>query len=94
MSTDTERAAAPAVKLGPLMFQFDNFAGWVNHAQRIWRFHGLRSADTLCLDAQGRPCLIGRDFMIARDEGQFPVRVYLMRDDMPQYKQKGTGSPA
>jgi len=76
----------PAVKLGPLLFQFDSFAGWVNHAQNAWKKRGVRSADTLCIDALGRICLIGRDFMIARDEQQFPVRVHLIRRDLPQYQ--------
>ena len=75
------------VQLGPLLFQFASFAAWVNRAQQAWKQIGVRSDDTLCIDAKGRVCRIGRDFMLARDEEQFPVRVYLMRDDMPQYKE-------
>lgn len=74
-----------ALKLGPKLFQFATFGGWVNHAQRAWKEIGVRSDDTLCIDAKGRVCSIGRDFMIARDEGAFPVSVHLKRDDMPQY---------
>ena len=80
----------PTPKLGPFLFQFATFSGWVNHAQRAWRAEGVRSDDTLCLDTDGRVCRIGRDFMTARDEGKFPVRVYLMRDDLPQYADRRT----
>ncbi len=75
----------PTVKLGPYLFQFDSYLGWVNHAQRAWKKAGIRSDYTICLDAQGRPCRIGRDFMAARDQGAFPVKVYALRDeDMPR----------
>lgn len=74
-----------APKLGPKLFQFATFNGRVNHAQRAWKEIGVRSDDTLCIDAKGRVCSIGREFMIARDEGAFPVSVYLKRSDMPQY---------
>lgn len=70
------------LNLGPKLFEFGSFVSWVNHAQRAWEKHGVRSEDTLCIDAAGRICRIGRDFMKARDEGRFPVAVYLMRDDM------------
>lgn len=73
--------------LGPLLFQFDSFAGWVNHAQTAWKRIGVRSDDTVCVDTRGRMCRIGRDFMTARDEGAFPVRVHLMRDDLREYPQ-------
>jgi hypothetical protein len=29
-----------------------------------------------CVDAQGRRCNVGKDFMRARDEGTFPVRYF------------------
>lgn len=70
------------VELGDFLFQFDSFSAWVNTAQRVWRDHKVRATDTLCLDAQGRVCLIGLHFMVARDEQAFPIRVYLARKDM------------
>ena len=78
-------AATPAsspVVLGPFMFQFASFDGWVSGAQRAWRSRGVRSDDTLCIDAAGRICRIGGDFRKARDDNAYPVRVYLMREDM------------
>ena len=81
-----------AVILGRYLFEFSSFAHWVIRAPLAWKLEGIRADDTLCIDALGRPCCIGRDFMAARDEGQFPVRVYLLRDDMPQYQQPATSN--
>ncbi len=78
----TPQPVAVPVAIGPKLFQFDSFLGWANHAQRAWKGRGLRSDDTLCIDAAGRICRIGRDFMRARDEGKFPVTVHMMREDM------------
>lgn len=72
------------VNLGPMLFKFDSFSGWVSGAQRAWKAAGVRSDDTVCVDSAGRICRIGRDFTRARDEGRFPVSVYLMREDMAQ----------
>lgn len=47
---------------------FPDFQTWVNKAP-TWVNGGA------CLDAAGRPCRIGADFMRARDEGTFPVTV-------------------
>ena len=70
--------------LGPKLFSFDSFTGWVNHASRAWKMAGVRSDDTLCIDQAGRVVRIGSHFMKARDEGKFPVDVYLMRTDLQQ----------
>lgn len=84
MSNETAplSAAQQQVQLGPLLFSFATFDSWVSQAQRIWRFHEVRSADTVCLDQKGRICRWGEHFMVARDEGAFPVDVYLLRDDI------------
>lgn len=74
------------VHLGPAVIQFQSFSSWVNRAQHAWQAIGVRSDDTICLDAKGRMCRMGRDFMIARDEGAFPVTVYLKRADLEQYQ--------
>lgn len=54
----------------------------MNKAQRIWRYHEVRGEDTVCVDQKGRMCRIGKHFMVARDEGAFPIDVYLLREDM------------
>lgn len=60
--------------------QFDTFDDWVNHATRA--LTGLEGnlgeeIKAICVDAKGRRCHIGGDFMRARDEGAFPVRYFV-----------------
>ena len=53
--------------------QFDTYEQWVNKASSwLTRFEG----PAICVDAKGRYCRIGRDFMRARDDGGFPIRWY------------------
>lgn len=78
-------SALPVV-LGPALFRFTTFSGWVNQAQHAWKDCGVRSDHTVCIDARGRICSIGHDFMKARDEDAFPVTVHLKRSDLPQYE--------
>ncbi len=65
--------------------QFDTFSDWVNHASRAltgveYSTGGLgQTGDgvpSICVDAKGRRCAIGKDFMTARDEDAFPVRYF------------------
>lgn len=79
-------SAGITVNLGAKLFQFGSFTDWVDHASWSWKRIGVKSADTICLDTKGRPCLIGRDFMKARDEEAFPVSVYLLRGDLKEYE--------
>lgn len=64
------------VSLGEELFEFPTFNSWVNQAPRIWRVHEVRAQDTLCIDAADRVCTKGAEFMRARDEGMFPIKVY------------------
>jgi hypothetical protein len=80
------------IQLGPEAFRFDSFEHWVNKAQS---WFASRIPDRarlgrryLCIDAAGRVCMIGADFMRARDEGTFPVVVYLI-DSTPSVKVPG-----
>lgn len=72
----------PTPKLSKAQFvpkiegQFHTFDDWVNHATR--RLTGRTGScgeqvSAMCVDAKGRRCNIGKDFMRARDEGAFPV---------------------
>ena len=59
--------------------QFDTFNDWVNHATRA--LSGVKGdfgqdVTAFCVDAKGRRCNIGGDFMRARDEDAFPVRYF------------------
>jgi len=49
--------------------RFDTFEMWCNKA-KSW----MRPGD-ICIDAKDRRCRVGADFMRARDEGAFPVRI-------------------
>lgn len=50
---------------------FETFERWVNKASS-WLTR--REGKAICYDTKGRQCMIGRDFMQARDDGSFPVR--------------------
>lgn len=56
---------------------FETFQTWVNKASswltRHPRYDGKKFR-AICVDAKGRRCQIGADFMRARDEDAFPVR--------------------
>lgn len=74
MSDATKQAN---VILGPewtKAFEYDAWATWVNKAKSWTAPHRGR---TLCVDALGRICWAGREFARARNEGAFPVSVYV-----------------
>lgn len=50
--------------------QFTTFETWVGKASS-WI-----DKNAVCIDAKGRRCLNGRDMLLARDEGAFPVRFF------------------
>lgn len=50
---------------------FKDFHEWVTYATR-W----IGGTNPVCFDAKDRHCTIGKDFMLARDEGAFPVRFW------------------
>lgn len=68
------------IQVGPEAFRFTSFTEWVNKAQGWFaaRIPPASRGRHLCVDAVGRVCLIGRDFMRARDEDAFPVVVFLI----------------
>lgn len=53
--------------------QFEHFATWVNMASS-WLTRRGPHVHAVCIDARGRACEMGKDFMRARDEDAFPVR--------------------
>lgn len=58
-----------AIPLGaPQDGEFRSFSEWVDKATS-W----IGGMNALCVDAKGRACRCGGDFMRARDEGAFPV---------------------
>ena len=69
-------AAIVPVQLGKPVFEFASHAQWENKAQSWFSRHALTSHNSLCLDTRNRPCISGREFKRAHEEGAFPVRVY------------------
>lgn len=67
--------------------QFTTFDMWVNKAS------GWIDKHAVCVDAKGRRCLIGKDFMLARDEGAFPIRFFwdCESEPLPQHQQAKDG---
>lgn len=67
--------------------QFDTFQDWVSHASRaltgLEGNHG-EEIKAICVDAKGRRCHIGGDFMRARDEDAFPIRYFVTGRVVPQ----------
>jgi len=70
------------IEPGEKLFQFASEQDWINKAQRIWRFHDVRSDDTVCVDQQGRICTIGLHFMAAERDNAYPIEVFMKRPDM------------
>lgn len=59
--------------------QFDTFDDWINHASRALTDVTGTVGEPLpafCVDAKGRRCHVGADFMRARDENTFPIRYF------------------
>jgi hypothetical protein len=79
------------VAYGPEAFRFVTFMSWVNKLNLIvasswFERYGLTGKTAVCLDAKGRICRLGRDFMQARDEDAFPVTVHPYRPTEPTEK--------
>jgi hypothetical protein len=77
--TSGPRAATPCGLMPRWAGEFHSFDDWVNFATK--RLSGARGSlrqevAAICVDAKGRRCSIGGEFMRARDEGAFPVRYF------------------
>jgi len=64
------------IAVGEELFMFLTFDNWCNSAQHKFADAGVTSKDVLAIDNKGRICQKGLEFMRARDEEEFPVRVY------------------
>lgn len=62
--------------LGDLLFSFNSFDDWVNHAKQKFASAQVHDRDVLCIDGESRVCDTGKEFMRARDENTFPVRAF------------------
>lgn len=64
------------VIVGEFLFAFRSFNDWVNNAQSRFACYSATARNTICVDAKGRVCLSGKEFMRAHDEDAFPITVY------------------
>lgn len=58
------------------LFQFADFQQWINKGESWYHQHGARPINSISVDSAGRICTAGREFIRAREEGTFPVKVY------------------
>lgn len=73
------RPATPCELVPSWAGEFRDFNDWVSFATaRLTGAVGSVGQDVppICVDALGRRCNVGADFMRARDEGAFPVRYF------------------
>ncbi len=71
---------------GELLFEFNSFSQWVNKASSWFKPYKY-GFSYVCLDKNNNVCHIGEDFMNARDNNLFPVKVYvLQRACQPEIK--------
>lgn len=77
-STDSPTPAVNqlSISVGEMLFEFSSFQDWVNKAQGRFAMAGVRGEDTLCVDQKGRLLKKGKEFMRARDDCSFPVKIY------------------
>jgi len=64
------------VQLGDELFRFTSLQHWSNKAQGWFLGASVPPGDTVCIDAQGRLCRYGAQFMRAQEEGSYPIVVY------------------
>ncbi len=83
--TSWPRPATPTALVPMWAGEFRDFNDWVSFAgKRLTGCYGEfgQEVTAICVDAIGRRCSIGGDFMRARDEGTFPVR-YFWQCELP-----------
>lgn len=67
------------ITVGPEVFRFHSESEWVCKAQSWFRNSGLTGrGNHVCIDAAGRICLKGAEFMRADREGTYPIVVYMI----------------
>jgi len=66
------------VEIGEEMFRFTSEQQWVNKAQSWFASCGVMKGNFICIDASGRVCRSGREFMRATREGTYPIICYVL----------------
>jgi hypothetical protein len=79
------------ITVGPEMFRFTSESEWVCKAHS-W-FRNARLTDRgkhVCIDAAGRICMKGAEFMRAERDGTYPIIVYLIDEPIPEEQNNET----
>lgn len=70
--------------------QFLDFDDWLNHARVLREWPGaerlgwgVAPPPAVCIDAKGRRCWSGWEFIRARDEGAFPISYFWEMEPIP-----------
>ena len=71
------------VTLGEKLFEFSSKLDWINKGPRIWRTHQATEGRAISIDAKGRICQCGAEFMRAEKDNAYPVSVYRVQPDSP-----------
>lgn len=76
------------VRVEDEIFEFENYDQWVNKGQSWFAPYKALSDHRylMSVDAKGRICVWGWEFIRAKAEEAFPVKVYLITD-RPEIKQ-------
>lgn len=69
-------SASVQVKLGEVLFCFESEIRWANKAKSWYATCSVPPHRTIAIDAKGRICVSGREFMRATTDGAYPVVVY------------------
>lgn len=64
------------VQLGDMLFDFSSEQDWVNHARFRFETCGVPRGNYISIDAAGRVCTKGAEFMRATRENTYPITVY------------------
>ena len=64
------------VTVGEYLFEFSSFEHWVAKASGWFHRSRMKPGESIGIDTAGRICPTGKQYMRARYEGTFPIRVY------------------
>lgn len=64
------------VVLGEKLFEFPSLLKWEQKATGWFKSTGIKQSEMICIDAAGRICTCGRDFIRADKEDTYPIAVY------------------
>ena len=70
-----------SVQLGPKLFSFRDEQDWVFNAKKRFQNCGVPKGSYIAIDAVGRVCTKGREFMRATSEDTYPITVYKLLID-------------